>query len=297
MSGTHVERIVYATLVLGVVIIVALLFLPSQSAPQALLFPREFAAAAWNCHVRTLTLNAPSAAEAAVSPADCRVRDMIGGSDDARAHPYQVTLREPGRLNLLLTSSQFDPFLIVYDPRRQTIVCQDDDSGGGNSALCVTPDLPAGSYLVLAKALAGRGGSYRLQAGFSSGRQAPGQVPGCRLNELALNLQVPGVLSAASCRLRQILGRGEDNSPAEQYRITVPQSGLLQIDLRSDAFDSHLTLLDSRSTEIATDDDSGGGRNARIARPVQAGTYTIVVKGLNQATGPYSLQTSFNALP
>src|SRR5205807_9641526 len=64
-----------------------------------------------------------------------------------------------------------------------------------------------------------------------------------------------------------------------------------QIDLVSTAFDAYLRLEDSAGKQVAQDDDSGGGLNARIVFTAKkADTYRIIVTTFppNQ-TGDYPL--------
>lgn len=77
-----------------------------------------------------------------------------------------------------------------------------------------------------------------------------------------------------------------------RYTFTGEAGQLVTITLVSDAFDAYLTLEDADGMFIASDDDSGGGRNARIgplALPAN-GSFVIVAASLfGSETGPYSL--------
>ena len=66
----------------------------------------------------------------------------------------------------------------------------------------------------------------------------------------------------------------------------------VQIDLMSSDFDSYLTLKDQSGNRIASDDDSGGGLNARIIRTLTyTGMYQIVVNTLRSGQyGAFTLQ-------
>lgn len=265
MAATNSERVVYVILGLGPIALLVLALIGETINP----IPR-------------LTVDGATT-EGVLSPTDASIRKMVGLSDDAPGQQYQIMLPEAGRLSVLLTSNQFDPYVMVYDPRNKRIICRDDDSGGSRNALCVVPELPAGNYLVLAKASDRRRGAYRLQATF-----------GCPVRQLAVNATVAGELSRLSCPVREILRDATVNSPAEQYRITIPERGALQVDLQSNAFDAYLVLMDGSRRVIATDDDSGGGRNARVALPMlEAGEYTIVATTAKSSFGPYQLQTLF----
>ncbi len=70
-------------------------------------------------------------------------------------------------------------------------------------------------------------------------------------------------------------------SPAKSYVI----------DLASKKFDAFLRLEDANGKQIAEDDDSGGGTNARLRfRPRASGVYRIIATTFEPSTfGPYSL--------
>ncbi len=80
--------------------------------------------------------------------------------------------------------------------------------------------------------------------------------------------------------------------PQARYTFTGEAGQLVTITLVSNAFDAYLTLEDANGMFIASDDDSGGGRNARIgplALPAN-GSFVIVVASLfGSETGAYSL--------
>ena len=57
--------------------------------------------------------------------------------------------------------------------------------------------------------------------------------------------------------------------------------------------DSYLGLFDAGGVFLAEDDNSGGGRNARIERQVPAGTYRVWANTrVGSVTGTYSLIVS-----
>jgi hypothetical protein len=65
-----------------------------------------------------------------------------------------------------------------------------------------------------------------------------------------------------------------------------------QIDLRSSAFDAYLRLEDSQGKQLAEDDDSGGGFNARLifTTPDRTDVYRMIVTSfLPEETGAYEL--------
>lgn len=65
------------------------------------------------------------------------------------------------------------------------------------------------------------------------------------------------------------------------------------VDLRlnSGDFDAYLVVLDAKGNLVDEDDDSGGNTNARLVRPLGAGTYYVVAKPFGGYTshGNYTL--------
>jgi hypothetical protein len=176
-----------------------------------------------------------------------------------------------------LDSSDFDPYLRLEGPDGKTLAA-DDDGGGGFSALILfTPDRP-GKYRVVVTTFGPRQtGAYTLTVGPSG----QGNI-------------IQGKLTTADPfdRLR----------PARRSRThQVPLSAgrPVTIDLTSTEFDTYLRLEDPAGKKLLEDDDSGGGRNARVAfTPPRDGTYRIVVTSfLPGATGAYTLRIRQEAPP
>ena len=62
------------------------------------------------------------------------------------------------------------------------------------------------------------------------------------------------------------------------------------ITLNSTAFDSFLQLMDENRNVLSSNDDGGGGLNARITGTIQPGVYRIEVTTANDfETGAYTL--------
>jgi serine protease Do len=93
------------------------------------------------------------------------------------------------------------------------------------------------------------------------------------------------------------LGRGSnvlpvDNSFFDLYAFEGRASQRVQIDMRSQQIDSFLILIDPNGNEVAQDDDSGGGPNARIVATLPTdGTYLLMANSYQAGqAGTYSLQ-------
>jgi uncharacterized protein (TIGR03437 family) len=97
-----------------------------------------------------------------------------------------------------------------------------------------------------------------------------GAGPGVTL--INIGQSISGLLSPASAR--SVLP-GSTNRYADNYQFMVPTTQVLTITMNSTTVDAYLLLFSVNGNPIATDDDSGGGTNARITGTFQPGTYRI----------------------
>ena len=84
-----------------------------------------------------------------------------------------------------------------------------------------------------------------------------------------------------------------------EYRFIGEQGQYVTISLVSDDFDAYVTLLDANNNQIASDDDSGEGFNARIGpiRLEAGGVYTIEASSLGgSGGGAYTLSVASAAV-
>ena len=104
---------------------------------------------------------------------------------------------------------------------------------------------------------------------------------------LALGQRADGTLALGDCEYSL------DDSYVDIYEITMPAAGTIQVDMTSSDVDSYLGLFEAGGVLLAEDDNSGGGRNARIERQVPAGQYRVWANTLSgSVTGAYSLIVS-----
>jgi serine protease Do len=104
---------------------------------------------------------------------------------------------------------------------------------------------------------------------------------------IAMNSEVIGMLARTDARLN-------DGSVYQAWRFYGTQGQMVQIDVMSDAFDAFAILEGPAGNEIARDDDTGEGLNARlsVALPV-TGTYRIIANTYRQGQfGRYTVRVS-----
>ena len=113
---------------------------------------------------------------------------------------------------------------------------------------------------------------------------------GCALDDL-------GALSGTATRVGNLGNDCESPSYsgrlARYYSFTLGQSGSVEIDLASSAFDTFLALREGAGVAgrlVVSDDDGGQGTNSRIATELSAGTYTIEATSYGTGvTGAFTL--------
>ena len=108
-------------------------------------------------------------------------------------------------------------------------------------------------------------------AGCGGGRVAP-----VRHGTIAMNTEVSSSLSRGDARL-------QDGSVYQAWNFYGTQGQMVTIDVMSSAFDPFCILQGPQGNEIARDDDSGDGLNARVtvALPV-TGNYRIIANTYRQ---------------
>ena len=209
-----------------------------------------------------------------IAPTACQLSDGSSFMDYRILYPVrgaaQITVKG---------SSGFAPSLILRDSSGRLLV----------SGAAISRYMESGNYHVLVNVPGSQTGNFSLTSTFTPEanvlcRQAP---------LLAANQSINGSLSATSCKLL-------NNAVYDAYQMTVYGAGMLTIAMNSAAFDSYLILRDGNGAAIASDDNSGGGQNARISLHVPGNdTYTVVASAVNssQKGGAYQLTTSFTPDP
>lgn len=176
---------------------------------------------------------------------------------------YRLRVAERSVATITMDSGEIDSRLVLEG---EGVREEDDDSGEGLNAL-VSTVLEPGDYTVRAASFGAGGGVFTLTASLS---EVPADAGG-------------GLLEVGVDRdVRMMAGL------VDSYRVRIARAGEYVIDMAAVGFDSHLRLLRDGG-EVATDDDGGGGLDARIRQTLEAGEYVIEARALGGADGPYSI--------
>ncbi|MEM1117725.1 MAG: caspase family protein [Bacteroidota bacterium] len=172
-----------------------------------------------------------------------------------------------------LTSTEFDPYLIVEAPGGEQFDNDDHEGSLTRSLLVVDTEAGASYDVVVTSYAVGETGRYRLSI------QADGG----------------GAASDGVRRERGTLASGDDRLDGGEYVDKFTFTGVpgqrLQADLTSDVFDTYLVVDPPRGEAIQ--DDDGGGRtgHSRVEMDLtEPGTYTVYVTSYAaDETGAYEL--------
>ena len=216
----------------------------------------------------------------------------LGGGDGFLARFYSFRLAQEADVRIDMTSSNINSRLTLRRGAniRGSRVAADDNSGTGNNAR-ISRRLQAGTYTIEAtSANSGDTGQFRLTLTATPIRSTAGCTP-----------ENFGVVSAGRTTVRRNGTLGRDCvSPnysgelARYYSFTLlGRSADVRIDMESSNINSWLTLrrgANIRGSQVAADDNSGTGNNARISRRLAAGTYTIeTTSNARGATGTFRM--------
>ncbi len=182
------------------------------------------------------------------------------------------------------TGGNLDPYLALSNAQGIQLA-EDDDSGPSNNALIQSFIIPeSGTYIVQAARFdreAGvTGGGYTLRLEGLTG-EAPVVEPGIRT-----------VLYGAT-----VTGLVSDDDYLETYAFLGNAGDVVTIDMTTSGgdLDPYLLLFTSASVQLAEDDDSGSGKNARIGPftlPADDIYYIVATRyeyESGRTRGPYTL--------
>ena len=203
--------------------------------------------------------------------------------DDEEGFPFDL-YRISGsgqRVRIVMRSEDFDTFLSlrkVTESGEEEVATDDDGAGGTDSRLTVTLD---GEYRLYARPLSnGERGAYSLTV--EEAVAAPVTQRPIKIGDA-----VEGELTDTDPEL-------DEGGFFHEYVLDAKEGDNLRITLRSEEFDSYLrwgTKAGNTFTELASDDDSGGGLDSQLSVRVDAaGRFVIRVAALGSGeVGPYQL--------
>lgn len=197
--------------------------------------------------------------------------DSFAGQLLDSGNSYQLAVKEPAIYTVTMVSDAFDTHLALQGGG---INAENDDSGEGtNSKLSLY--LQPGTYQVRAKGLEdGSKGAYTLDV---NRRNLPEGIKLTNSGTLHAGQNITGLVSMAPVT----------------YSLELKQASRVQLEMRSDEIDSLLVL--SGNGQEFTDDDSGGGSDAKLSALLLPGRYQVEAKSINDQPGIFQL--SYRQMP
>ena len=189
------------------------------------------------------------------------------------------------------TSGDLDPLLDLATPDGRVLVSNDDDilaQGTLDAAIRNYTVLNSGVYLIVAthfgREAGSTSGSYVLELTRMPPDELGKQPDEARLIDYGMTLQ----------------GTIDNEIPRRYYRFDAQRGDVITITMLSEGgnLDPLLKLADANLIELSHDDNSGGGRNARIAAFTvpETGTYHVIATRVReeegQSEGRFSVQLS-----
>jgi methionine-rich copper-binding protein CopC len=176
-----------------------------------------------------------------------------------------------------------DPYLQLYDPSVTLIAYDDDSAGSTNARLTYSADVSGTYYLVAWDYGTGTGG-YTL-SGTTLGDDYPWST--ATTGVVTVNgTPTTGVINTPDDKdlFRVVLAAGTTYT----FSLTRTTGGLS---------DPYLILYNSSITQLATDDDSGDGTNARLTYTAPStGIYYLGAMDYSAGTGGYTLAATSNSI-
>jgi hypothetical protein len=207
---------------------------------------------------------------------------IAGSGDQSYYNYYNFTLTAAGLVSASAVSGDFTATLNLLDEAGNILAY---DSGGGGSdaqynvVSSLRAQLPAGSYRLQVFSDLPSGGNYAMKYAFQAGNPQP-----CTASVLKAGDQLTTALTDASCRTSLGL--------SDQYALTLPSAGTLDLEIDSGMFDTVLAIRDGKDNVIVRDDQVEGLSTAHVTANLPAGLYTVI-GAANSGAGNYQLTAKF----
>ena len=101
-------------------------------------------------------------------------------------------------------------------------------------------------------------------------------------------LEISGTIAAENVKVQHSKGKV---MPAKRFEVSLQAGKTYRLSMDSKELDSFLIMQDKTGTELAFDDDSGGGQNSLLVwTPPLDGSYVVFAASLDGRPGPFELK-------
>lgn len=206
--------------------------------------------------------------------------------DETYFEQYSFTGRAGQTVQVTMSATDVDPYLSLGRTGADgfTSLATDDDHGGGTTARIVFTIPANGTYVIHANTVAKGTGAFELALAEGTASEATNRPAG----EIAAGQPVSGTLESTD-------PRAGDGSYYDAYVYHGKAGEHIAITMRAPDFDAYLSvgkMTDGAYEGTGSDDDSGGGTDARVEMTLaQDGDIIIRANSLESgSTGGYTLQ-------
>ncbi|MBN1436094.1 MAG: PPC domain-containing protein [Sedimentisphaerales bacterium] len=221
-----------------------------------------------------------------------RLEDGDAIADDGSYYDeYTFSARRGSSIEILLTSNDFDTYLIVISPSGETM--EDDDGGGGTNSGLLFEAEESGEFTVVANSYAaGATGRYDLQVdgGGPLSMGSGATMDDDEDEDDGDDVVATGDETRVNGELDEDDQLHDDGSYFDAYSLTVRRGETIQIDLTSDDFDTYLVVLTPSENELENDDGGDGTNSSLTFEAEESGECLVVANSYHAgATGEYEL--------
>ncbi|MDR1373559.1 MAG: PPC domain-containing protein, partial [Treponema sp.] len=175
------------------------------------------------------------------------------------------------------TSGDIDTIMELYEAEGSQLD-EDDDGGDGANARIDYPLEEGKQYLAMVRAYSSETGAYRFRVQLMEIGDAAMEPNDTREQAFAVDLNT------------EISGYFQSPSDEDWYRVEIPAEGSQLTAYTNGRIDTLITVYDGDGKEIAGDDDSGDGYNAKVSVLVSGGSFYIRVRSYEEERGDYTFQ-------
>ena len=229
-------------------------------------------------HVLTTDDHGDTLAGATLLPVGDSAAGVIEHGDDIDF--FRVDVARSGTL-IVHTTGGLDTVGVLY--RSDGVQLAIDDDGGQDTNFRIAQRVTPGPYYIKVISFGEDVGSYAVVAELQVTTSTDDHG-----NTLADATALPTGQS--------VVGAIEHGDDVDVFRLDVARRGTLTV-YTTGRLDTVGALRGSDGTQVATDDDTGTGRNFQIAHAVAAGTYYVEVASYGTNTGSYTVTAELTAVP
>lgn len=211
----------------------------------------------------TTRLELPARSQATLSDADAR------RADGQWVKAFRFNAKAADEIEARLQAS-FDGYLLLLAPTGE-VVAEADEGGGGTNPR-IRAGLPiTGEYtLLVTSPTAGSEGTFTLEL----------------LGAEPISAKPPATLTPGTMQRANMAPQIGGTRVSDRYLVAAKGGQYIDARMSAESFDPLLTLIGPSGDLLATDDDSGGGTNARIRYTLPTtGNYTLIASRFDATTG------------